>query len=260
MSVTVAIPAGRVLDLARGELGVHEEPFGSNKTKYGAWAVAQGHNGMQGVAWCNIFVSWVLAHAGANEIPFYAYTPSSQAWFTKRGAFRDRNYKPKAGDIVWFDFPNDGVNRTSHIGIVEGVLADGRVACIEGNTNGAGGRTGGMVMRHNRARSSIVGFGVIDYQDNELTEAEMEEIMKYLKAIDGHVAATDTNVSDIHGRTDRIEKAIAKIASGGTTPLDLDALAHKVAAQVSADLDLSEDDIKKVASASAKAVVAEIAS
>lgn len=159
MAVSVPVTAGKVLDLARGELGQHEEPANSNKTKYGAWF------GMNGVAWCNIFVTWVLHHAGATNVPKFSYTPSSEQWFKDHGAWRDpRHYKPKPGDIVWFNFPNDGVNRTSHIGIIEGNLDDGRVATIEGNTNGAGGRTGGQVLRHNRSiAGGIVGYGVIDY-------------------------------------------------------------------------------------------------
>lgn len=160
MPVVVDTTAKRVLDVARGELGAHENPFGSNKTPYGAWY------GMNGVAWCNIWVTWVLHHAGVEEIPKFAYTPSSAQWFRDNGAWIPKNNRPEPGDLIWFDFPRDGVNRISHIGFVEGVLADGRIATIEGNTNEAGGRTGGRVMRHNRSVSGgIVGFGRITYQD-----------------------------------------------------------------------------------------------
>lgn len=176
MSVFVDTTAQRVLDVARGEIGTHENPFGSNKTPYGKWY------GMNGVAWCNIWVTWVLHHAGAEEIPKFAYTPSSAQWFKDRGAWIPKTGRPSPGDLIWFDFPRDGVNRISHIGIVEGVLPDGRIATIEGNTNERGGRTGGRVMRHNRSVSGgIVGFGHINYQEPAQPVPELgEEEMLYL--------------------------------------------------------------------------------
>lgn len=70
---------------------------------------------------------------------------------------------PERGDLAFFDFPGDGVDRISHIGIVAEVK-DGKVITIEGNTAPSGGdqRNGGMVMIKERAfgsGSSIVGFG-----------------------------------------------------------------------------------------------------
>lgn len=161
MAVTTPISADAVVNTAIGQIGVTEQPFGSNKQPYGLWY------GMNGVAWCAMFVSWVLHHAGfpiaITTAKGYAYCPYGVNYFKQQGAWADKSVRPKRGWIVFFDFPNDGVNRVSHTGIVEGVLADGRIACIEGNTNPAGGRTGGEVMRHNRSLSSIVGYGMIEY-------------------------------------------------------------------------------------------------
>ena len=60
------------------------------------------------------------------------------------------------------DFPHDGIDRVSHIGIVVGVKAK-TVITIEGNTSGTGDqRNGGMVMIKERAFGSgkeVVGFG-----------------------------------------------------------------------------------------------------
>jgi hypothetical protein len=58
------------------------------------------------------------------------------------------------------DFPHDGVDRISHIGIVVGI--DGKtVTTIEGNTSGTGDqRNGGMVMVKQRTIGrEVVGFG-----------------------------------------------------------------------------------------------------
>jgi surface antigen len=41
---------------------------------------------------------------------------------------------PQPGDIVYFDFPGDNVNRISHVGIVVKDNGDGTVTCVEGNT------------------------------------------------------------------------------------------------------------------------------
>ncbi len=179
MPVSVNASVDQILAKFIRELGQTENPHGSNKTKYGAWAVAEGHKGMQGVAWCNIFISWGFE----DLLPFYAYTPSSAQYFKDRGAWISKSEKPRRGDIVWFDFPNDGVNRISHIGIVEGVLADGRIATIEGNTNGAGSRTGGNVMRHNRSvAGGIVGYGRINYLGSLSTPGEEEDMGKAVLA------------------------------------------------------------------------------
>ena len=58
------------------------------------------------------------------------------------------------------DFPHDGVDRISHIGIVVSI-GKSSVWCIEGNTSGSGNqRNGGMVMLKQRfLGKEIVGFG-----------------------------------------------------------------------------------------------------
>lgn len=45
-----------IVDVAIGELGYKEQ--GNNRTKYGAWY------GMNGAAWCHMFVSWCAYKAG----------------------------------------------------------------------------------------------------------------------------------------------------------------------------------------------------
>ena len=49
--------------------------------------------------------------------------------------FEGEDAQPQAGDIVYFDFPSDGVDRISHVGIVVKDNLDGTVTCIEGNTS-----------------------------------------------------------------------------------------------------------------------------
>jgi surface antigen len=147
----------QVLNRARSQIGVNEQPFGSNRTAYGAWY------GVQGQPWCAMFVSWCTFHEGlplpATISKGFAYTPAGAAWFQRRRRWTNR---PAPGHIVFFNFPGDSVNRISHVGIVESVRHDGSVVSIEGNTDERGGRTGGKVMRKVR-RVGIVGYGIPDY-------------------------------------------------------------------------------------------------
>lgn len=137
-----------VLRVAAREIGVSEYPPGSNRVKYTTWY------GMGPVAWCAIFASWVAAQAGATSIiPRHAYTPSGAAWFKNAGQWYT---SPKVGDLVYYTWPNMG--RISHVGFVEAVHAGGLITTIEGNTDSAGGRTGGRVMRQSRSRY-MTGYG-----------------------------------------------------------------------------------------------------
>jgi hypothetical protein len=143
----------QVLDRARSQIGVTEHPSGSNRTPFGAWY------GIQGQPWCAIFEGLPLP---ATISKGFAYTPSGAAWFQHR---RRWTSKPAPGHIVFFNFLGDGVNRISHVGIVESVRPDGSIVTIEGNTDERGGRTGGKVMRKVR-RTGIVGYGIPDYSGN----------------------------------------------------------------------------------------------
>jgi hypothetical protein len=151
------VSAVDVLGAARSQLGTVESPPNSNRTKYGK------AYGMDGQAWCAMFVWWVFQQTGDKDlIPKAAYTPTFADWFRKRGAW---GTAPRPGAVVFFDFPGDGVNRISHVGLVEAVNTDGTITTIEGNTSGttAGSqRDGGGVWRRTR-RVGIVGYGYPAY-------------------------------------------------------------------------------------------------
>ena len=67
---------------------------------------------------------------------------------------------PQLGYIAFMDFPHDGIDRVSHVGIVVGLMENNQVLLIEGNTSGTGDqRNGGMVMVKERfLGKEIVGF------------------------------------------------------------------------------------------------------
>lgn len=140
-----------VLDVARSQLGVAENPPGSNQVMYAYWA------GIPGQPWCGAFVCWCLDQAGALDVPRFVWTPSGAQAYQAAGRWSS---VPAIGSVVFFQWP--GVPRICHVGFVEVVRPDG-VVTIEGNTDEAGGGSGGKVMRHVR-RANIVGYGHPTYE------------------------------------------------------------------------------------------------
>jgi hypothetical protein len=113
--------------VAKDELGVIEGPK-DNETKYGAFTKANF------LPWCGSFVNWCANEVGL-KIPNCVSTKAGAVAFMKKGQWdKAEEAIPLPGDIVFFDFPNDGVDRISHIGIVVKDNGDGTVTCIEGNT------------------------------------------------------------------------------------------------------------------------------
>jgi hypothetical protein len=108
------------------------------------------------VEWCACFVSWCAEQCGYLEsgvIPKFSLCSDGVDWFHARGQFQDASYVPAAGDIIFFDWGNDGT--IDHVGIVEGVT-DGVVNTIEGNS-------GDKVARqsYNMGSDSIYGYGCV---------------------------------------------------------------------------------------------------
>lgn len=155
--------AARLVEVATAEIGTVEGPK-DNETKYGKFTKADFQ------PWCGSFVNWCANEAGV-KVPNTVYTPGGAAAFKKAGNWIDGDVAdPEPGDIAYFDFPSDGVDRISHVGIVVADNGDGTVWCIEGNTSGnpkGSQRNGGEVCKKLRAYKknpknvmiSIVGFG-----------------------------------------------------------------------------------------------------
>lgn len=140
-----------LLRRARQDLGYSENPPGSNRNKFSdSW-------GQPPEPWCADAVTRWLADAGALDVPRSSYTPALAIAYADAGRFgRD----PHPGAVVFFQWP--GMGRIAHVGVVEGVRPDGSIVTIEGNTDEAGGRTGGKVMRKVR-RANIAGYGYPKY-------------------------------------------------------------------------------------------------
>ena len=140
--------AAHAIEIAKTEIGYIEIP--DNITKYGEYTKANG------LPWCGSFCNWVLAQAGV-KVHSVVSTAVGAHKFKEIGRWHE---VPAIGDLAFMDFPHDGVDRISHIGIVVGI--EGKtVTCIEGNTSGTGDqRNGGMVMVKQRTiGKEVVGFG-----------------------------------------------------------------------------------------------------
>lgn len=86
------------------------------------------------VEWCACFVSWVANQTGyidAGVIPKFAGVQTGIDWFKLMGQWKEPGFTPKPGDIIFFDWENDG--KPNHVGIVEKV-ENGRVYTVEGNS------------------------------------------------------------------------------------------------------------------------------
>lgn len=140
--------ADALLEVAARNLGFVEGP----KNNENPFAAVAGHANFQ--PWCASFVAACCRRAGVKIPNESAYTPTMANGFKQQGRYFKTH--PQRGDIVFFFWPNMG--RIAHVGIVESVEPDGSIRTIEGNTNGGGSRTGGMVVRLVR-KANIDGFG-----------------------------------------------------------------------------------------------------
>lgn len=120
---------------------------------YWSWYGFEGR-----VEWCACFVSWCADQCGYIEsgiIPKFAGCVDGANWFKGNGQWKDRNYEPQAGDIIFFDWEGDG--ETDHVGIVE-KCENGVVYTVEGNSGDACRQK-----QYTVGSSSIYGYGVPAY-------------------------------------------------------------------------------------------------
>jgi cell wall-associated NlpC family hydrolase len=164
-----------IIEVAKKEVGTIEGPK-DNETKYGKWT------GMNFQPWCQSFVSWCAFTSGLDpkKYPKSASTVAASDWFKKNNRWADaRNDDPTPGDWIYFDFPEDGVNRISHVGICIKNNGDGTIQVIEGNTSGTAKgdqRNGGMCVEKTRGYvknnkkkllNGVVGWGRPVYTGEE---------------------------------------------------------------------------------------------
>jgi CHAP domain len=130
------LPAGgtsagqATLNAARAEVGVAEQPPGSNNSP----RIAQYRQATAGSGvgpWCAYFVSWAAREAGAplgDQGQGFGRVDDVYAWAQRAGKAipNGSGVTPQSGDLIVWD---------EHIGIVESVDADGTIHTVEGNSS-----------------------------------------------------------------------------------------------------------------------------
>jgi len=141
----------KIIEIASKEVGTTEVPKNSNNTKYGKWF------GLDGVAWCGMFVSWCYFQAG-KQLPKIGFTKGFAGCQTAVKYFLDNKKTtafPEAGDIVFFDWNGD--NRYDHTGLFVKWIEQGVIfETIEGNTAIGNDSNGGKVMIRRRQNKGVL--------------------------------------------------------------------------------------------------------
>ena len=105
--------------------------------------------------WCACFVSWCADQCGlitSGAVPKFASCPAGVDWFKSHGKWKERDYQPSAGTIIFFDWDGDGIS--DHVGIVE-KCENGKVYTVEGNSGDKVGQESYAV------RSNVIlGYGL----------------------------------------------------------------------------------------------------
>jgi hypothetical protein len=126
-------PGAQIVALAQAEVGVAEQPPGSNDSP----RIAEYRSATQGAPgpgpWCAYFTSWAAKAAGVplgDHGQGFGSVDAVYAWAQSSGRANpvSSGQPPRPGDLIVWD---------EHIGIVESVGADGKIQTIEGNSSDA---------------------------------------------------------------------------------------------------------------------------
>ncbi|MFT4034987.1 MAG: CHAP domain-containing protein [Patulibacter sp.] len=136
----------RIVALAQQELGVSEQPPGSNDSP----RIAQYREATAGSGvgpWCAYFTSWLAKSSGAplgEQGQGFGSVDALYAWAqrTGRAVQNGAGVTPSPGNLIVFD---------EHIGVVESVDADGTVHTIEGNSSN-------QVIRRTHSAGEALGY------------------------------------------------------------------------------------------------------
>ena len=155
--------ARSMIETAESMLGYREGR--NNDTLFGRFAQKVYDLKTKYIAWCGAFINWAAKKSGV-DLASMIWTPGGAQSFKSTGKWTQN---PVRGDLAFMNFPGDGVNRISHVGLVRNVLSKNAVSTIEGNTASSGNqRLGGGVFikrrKYNEKGAPIVGFGRPSYK------------------------------------------------------------------------------------------------
>lgn len=205
--------AEKILEIARDQLGIKENPANSNRCKFNTAYYGQEVSGSQ-YPWCCAFVWWVFRESGASEL-FYGgkktASCSTLLGFHKTQAVQG-DYLP--GDIIFFNF--DGKKNTQHVGICESW--DGRyITTIDGNTAPTNEANGGAVMRRRRPKKYIVGAYRPTYEEDNMDQSKFNQMFRAAMAeYRNSLRDNDSSAYSEAARRYVVEKGI--FSGSGTAP------------------------------------------
>lgn len=148
-----------IISIAEHHVGYKESP--GNDNIFGKWY------GMNNVAWCAIFVSFVYDKSGLplgkiDSPKGFHYCPSAYNFWKRNNSV---TLEPKAGDIVLFDFNKD--KKMDHVGIFIGWVDSSKKEfwSIEGNTSSgnAGSQSNGDGVYKRKRSYSDAGVKFINH-------------------------------------------------------------------------------------------------
>jgi hypothetical protein len=118
----------RMLAAAGAEIGVQEEPPGSNDgPRIAQYRAASGAEATPG-RWCAYFVSWAAAQAGSPLGDYgqgFASVSQIEEWARRTNRLVPPGEPPRPGDVILYG--------ADHVGIVESVGPGDRLTTVEGN-------------------------------------------------------------------------------------------------------------------------------
>ena len=105
------------------------------------------------VEWCACFVSWCANQSGqlGITIPKFSAVSDGIKWYKDNNLWRNNNYTPNSGDLIFFDWQHDG--KADHVAIVE-KIENNTIYTIEGNSHDEC-----RERVYSKASTSIYGYG-----------------------------------------------------------------------------------------------------
>ena len=148
------VTAQKVIELAKSQIGVKEQPADSNTVKYNTAYYGKVVKG-RWYPWCCAFIWWLFNQLGASEL-FYGGKKTASCttlynYYKKCGQVVST---PKPGDLVFFKFNKKTIQ---HIGVCVSSTASS-ITTIDGNTGVGNEANGGAVMLRTRAKSNVYGY------------------------------------------------------------------------------------------------------
>ena len=130
-SLAAGGPGAQIVAMAQAEVGVAEQPPGSNDSPRIAEYRAATDGAPGPGPWCAYFTSWLAKNAG---VPLgdagqgFGSVDAVYAWAQSSGKANPvgSGQPPRPGDLIVWD---------EHMGVVESVGADGTIKTIEGNSS-----------------------------------------------------------------------------------------------------------------------------